>query len=133
MSRVFDDVHARITDISARMGDGDDGNLALFVPVLGDLKELLAVMTEHRDELRRVVSDETLEPVFPPDYEITVRSLIAELEAGRFCASCGCRNTALKRCAICRCTRYCSKECQTAHWKTHKRECRSQSTTQKPA
>ncbi|PPQ92967.1 hypothetical protein CVT25_000168 [Psilocybe cyanescens] len=31
--------------------------------------------------------------------------------------------TALKRCSRCKSASYCSKECQTADWKTHKRNC----------
>jgi splicing suppressor protein 51 len=39
-----------------------------------------------------------------------------------------CQRTAaeglnLKRCAKCQSTRYCSRECQRAHWKAHKKEC----------
>ena len=30
----------------------------------------------------------------------------------------------MKLCSGCRCTRYCSAECQQAHWKKHKKACR---------
>ena len=30
----------------------------------------------------------------------------------------------LKLCGACKSVRYCGKECQTAHWKDHKAECR---------
>ena len=38
------------------------------------------------------------------------------------CAACG--NSADKKCTGCHMTFYCSQECQHAHWKTHKPNCR---------
>ena len=35
-----------------------------------------------------------------------------------------CQAAALLLCSNCRTMRYCSKECQQEHWKTHKEECR---------
>ena len=34
-----------------------------------------------------------------------------------------CRKAGTHRCGQCKQVFYCSKECQTAHWKTHKRQC----------
>ena len=47
-------------------------------------------------------------------------------EVTHFCALCESRN-AKKRCGGCRVRWYCSKECQTLHWKRggHKRECQA--------
>ena len=45
------------------------------------------------------------------------------------CANCSkTQNNApnLKLCAKCRATRYCSRDCQTAHWKVHKKVCTKQ-------
>jgi len=43
------------------------------------------------------------------------------------CAGCGAAKpdaaTAFKFCAACKAVMYCSRECQKAHWKKHKREC----------
>lgn len=41
------------------------------------------------------------------------------------CASCGKADADLKRCAKCQTERYCSRDCQKAHWKTHKKVCAS--------
>jgi MYND finger len=40
------------------------------------------------------------------------------------CAHC-LREAAAKKCARCKAVRYCSKECQTAAWKAHKKECKA--------
>ena len=42
------------------------------------------------------------------------------------CASCGVmKNDEMRfyKCARCKATHYCSKECQKDHWKSHKKEC----------
>ncbi|KAJ6502797.1 hypothetical protein C8R47DRAFT_1193113 [Mycena vitilis] len=39
------------------------------------------------------------------------------------CENCITMRSNLRRCAQCGLTRYCSKECQKAHWKTHKPYC----------
>ena len=40
------------------------------------------------------------------------------------CAMPECRKDATNLCSRCKGGPYCSKECQTAHWKEHKQECR---------
>lgn len=46
-------------------------------------------------------------------------------QGGRRCAAEGCSNTqGLRRCSGCGTVRYCCRECQTAHWRAHKPECR---------
>ncbi|KAJ7656734.1 hypothetical protein DFH06DRAFT_1198391 [Mycena polygramma] len=39
------------------------------------------------------------------------------------CENCLVQKENLRRCAACGYTRYCSRECQKAHWKTHKPDC----------
>ncbi|KAK7050701.1 MYND-type domain-containing protein, partial [Favolaschia claudopus] len=41
------------------------------------------------------------------------------------CENCTARRIDLRRCAGCAVVRYCSKECQKAHWKEHKPYCQS--------
>jgi hypothetical protein len=41
------------------------------------------------------------------------------------CAACGITFGGLKACKGCRRAYYCTKQCQTAHWPDHKRECRA--------
>ncbi|AGE50876.1 histone-lysine N-methyltransferase / SET domain containing protein [Paramecium bursaria Chlorella virus CVB-1] len=47
-----------------------------------------------------------------------------EIKKNMVCYAEGCSNTEnLKRCSVCRNVRYCSAECQKAHWKCHKQCC----------
>ncbi|KAK4500212.1 hypothetical protein PRZ48_008398 [Zasmidium cellare] len=39
------------------------------------------------------------------------------------CSNCWTASTDLKRCARCKTTAYCNRDCQHAHWKTHKEAC----------
>ena len=41
------------------------------------------------------------------------------------CGRPGCSNHGAKKCAGCEAIRYCSAECQRAHWKVHKVACRA--------
>jgi hypothetical protein len=41
------------------------------------------------------------------------------------CAACGQSSYTLVQCKVCRNVKYCGAECQTAHWKTHKPDCRA--------
>lgn len=43
-------------------------------------------------------------------------------EASNTCATCQ-KTESLKKCAKCHSITYCSRDCQKAHWKTHKRDC----------
>ncbi|KAK4889777.1 hypothetical protein LTR27_011489 [Elasticomyces elasticus] len=47
----------------------------------------------------------------------------AATEAPTKCDQCKKTSGPSKRCAKCKTTAYCNRECQAAHWKTHKREC----------
>lgn len=45
------------------------------------------------------------------------------MESSNSCAYCNKSSVELLRCSGCRNAFYCSKECQRAHWKTHKQQC----------
>jgi ankyrin repeat protein len=49
---------------------------------------------------------------------------IAYLEVRACCANQGCGGGGVKRCAVCKETRYCEKQCQVAHWSVHRVSCR---------
>ncbi|KAF7360947.1 hypothetical protein MSAN_01124800 [Mycena sanguinolenta] len=49
------------------------------------------------------------------------------------CENCTVRRVDLRRCAGCGVVRYCSKECQKAHWKSHKVDCLKNAELQKKA
>ncbi|KAJ7209446.1 hypothetical protein B0H12DRAFT_1157890 [Mycena haematopus] len=49
------------------------------------------------------------------------------------CENCTVRRVDLRRCAGCGVVRYCSRECQKAHWKTHKVDCLTNVEMQKKA
>ncbi|EME80475.1 uncharacterized protein MYCFIDRAFT_156218 [Pseudocercospora fijiensis CIRAD86] len=52
----------------------------------------------------------------------TAGSINAE-ELQQKCARCSKTGGPLKKCAKCRSILYCDRECQTLHWKMHKKEC----------
>jgi len=40
------------------------------------------------------------------------------------CAHCGKRHPNLKRCTRCRAVSYCNRDCQSAHFNAHKKQCK---------
>jgi hypothetical protein len=47
------------------------------------------------------------------------------LEAKAHCSNPGCSGAGLKKCTGCKQARYCGQECQLAHWKAHKADCKA--------
>ena len=47
------------------------------------------------------------------------------LEAKAHCSNPSCSGAGLKKCTGCKQVRYCGQECQLAHWKAHKKNCKS--------
>jgi hypothetical protein len=43
--------------------------------------------------------------------------------SSKCCAACG-KADAPKSCSVCKVTKYCSRDCQVANWKSHKKECK---------
>jgi ankyrin repeat protein len=48
---------------------------------------------------------------------------IAYLKVREFCANPGCNGGGIKRCAVCKATRYCGMACRVTHWPQHRRGC----------
>ena len=71
--------------------------------------------------------------ISPPSAKTDVRGLVETGSAGSpptsrdSCASCGA--AAALHCSRCARVKYCSKECQRAHWKTHRPSCAPRSTS----
>jgi hypothetical protein len=54
------------------------------------------------------------------------KSHVAKIKAERWCSNCGKQcNERLLTCGRCKSAFYCSKDCQTAHWREHKRRCKA--------
>jgi ankyrin repeat protein len=49
---------------------------------------------------------------------------IAYLEVRECCANPGCDGGGMKRCCVCKSTRYCGMACRVAHWHVHRKGCR---------
>jgi ankyrin repeat protein len=47
------------------------------------------------------------------------------LEAKAHCSKPGCSGAGLKKCTGCKQARYCGQQCQLAHWKAHKADCKA--------
>lgn len=62
--------------------------------------------------------------------EVSIRSQVTTecSPALNECATCGQETTQNRLCGRCRRVRYCSKECQVAHWKYHRSECKTADT-----
>ena len=45
-------------------------------------------------------------------------------KAARVCKNCGKEASKMQKCSRCRLVRYCSRDCQLADWKEHKKSCK---------
>ena len=66
--------------------------------------------------------------VFPRAAKISITNgLMAGGDgAGGTCGACGRTDGAVSRCGGCGLVSYCSRDCQKAHWKAHKKACRAE-------
>jgi hypothetical protein len=48
----------------------------------------------------------------------------AYLEAKTHCSNTGCSGAGIMNCTGCKQARYCGEQCQLAHWKAHKADCK---------
>jgi hypothetical protein len=60
-----------------------------------------------------------------PNVMVTTFSLTFFHQNKRPCGNTGCTNPATKHCSKCKQRSYCSRDCQAANWKIHKKECSS--------
>jgi hypothetical protein len=69
----------------------------------------------------------SLECVQSRDYQKFARKVMRVVNEDQGCTKCGKHRSAgvkLLKCSGCRTTLYCSVDCQKAHWKTHKPDCK---------
>ncbi|GFR44989.1 hypothetical protein Agub_g6298 [Astrephomene gubernaculifera] len=62
----------------------------------------------------------------PPEQAVLAAAevMLTDYLKGRVCFQCSVPSTRMQRCSRCMQARYCSRECQTAHWRTgHKQQC----------
>jgi hypothetical protein len=100
-----------------------DGVTALMVAATMDNHKLVAYLMRHG-------ADPTLSaPVFGTAADISKCAgapdeHTAYLDAKTHCSNTTCSGAGLKKCTGCKQARYCGKQCQLAHWPTHKDECK---------
>ncbi|KAH3745747.1 hypothetical protein Pelo_12873 [Pelomyxa schiedti] len=135
-------VQCRVGIVGSSGGDGDYGGSCVeatfdlrvlvllnfesdlpFSLVLGDDFLSISRATLDRAGMRLVVGAMSVSWNFdlPPGYHLAIR----RVDESTHCAWCAHADTKLKLCGKCRRRKYCSVECQKAHWPFHKRQCNS--------
>jgi len=61
--------------------------------------------------------------IFVLPHQPDIGELVDGVFVANMCENCGKQGGSMKRCARCKKMKYCSKNCQRAHWKTHKQDC----------
>eukprot|EP00128_Syssomonas_multiformis_P000755 Colp12_sorted_trinity150504_noHs@34321 len=111
----------RLTELSERKEKAFKGLAATAKKCLTDLQSQAAVATESAS-----ASATTSAPASASTTGTTAakegKSEGDKPKKKKTCDQCG-NSGATKSCSRCRSVRYCSVECQTAAWKTHKKEC----------
>jgi len=109
------------------------GEIPLFFSLQGGAAPIVDVLMEHGADLD--VADANGDSprkmciIYGPEVTAVVqrwerkrKGEAAPWEEKR-CENCKTKGSGLKQCARCHVVRYCSTECQRAHWKTHKPAC----------
>ncbi|KAK9810061.1 hypothetical protein WJX72_004160 [[Myrmecia] bisecta] len=101
----------------------------MYAPIFQTSKKLIALEAKERGvseaEVRQEVHDRR-----PPPQTVTQRKAWAKAAFARCHSTCaGCNTSAsggakLPSCAKCGMAHYCSKSCQTMHWKEHRAKCK---------
>ncbi len=86
-----------------------------YVPV--KFEPLKYDITLHRCTLDRMLEGPRIQK--PNDFTMSTFK-----ENHHKCATCSDRLKPLLTCSVCKREKYCSKECQAAHWKVHKSLCK---------
>lgn len=83
-------------------------------------KEFLAII--RCEETRDLVYGRFPYDVLPSCYNGRLAVLKTESVDGKGCTMCG-KQVPVHRCTACKVARYCSVDCQKAHWPKHKHQC----------
>ena len=93
---------------------------------LGEAQETVPMAKKY--DLHKHMKLVALAPIYPLSSSSTLEedfssmSIVQEPEADE-CAACKSRERKLLVCSRCKATKYCSANCQKAHWKVHKKAC----------
>ncbi|KAI6164030.1 ankyrin repeat-containing domain protein [Pisolithus thermaeus] len=113
------------------------GEVPLFFALQGGDAELTDLLMEHGANMdiqdANGDSPRKMYIIFGPEVTATIRKwerrqageVAAPCEARKRCESCGTEQSGLRQCARCHTVRYCSVECQRAHWPAHRPNCRA--------
>jgi hypothetical protein len=100
-------------------------NVASFVTERGDCLPMTDIMYQTfrpKEYFDMADGDKVVQIDKSSPHNVGIDNLT--IEKNMVCYAEGCSNTEnLRRCSVCRNVRYCSAECQMAHWKCHKPCC----------
>ncbi|KAG6377918.1 hypothetical protein JVT61DRAFT_14707 [Boletus reticuloceps] len=109
------------------------GEIPLFFSLQGGAAQIVDILMEHGADLDIADANGDSPRKMCVIYGPEVTAVIQRWERKRKgeeapweekrCENCKTKGSGLKQCARCHVVRYCSTECQRAHWKTHKPAC----------
>ena len=111
-----DEEEVDVTRLSKRYED-----IAPSQPVIFDFSELIPSPLSHTHDLSDAMGRLALDPqpINSSRKAVPAPDRVVDLS---ICAVCGV--AASKACAKCKFVGYCSRDCQVAHWSTHKKTCK---------